>query len=296
MSRPEARQADESAIRSGPYNRTVGRDRICHGAVRASFVCSRVRTSARDTAKANGGQVESRAENPVESLQEEPIVIDFEITGSRRAQVGPSDWSRLARGALETLAIIGCYTASGLAWAAIEGNLGSDPRRARDASAARIYAGVVSDESSSCPRAAAAIATTAGSISATPAPTRPCVWLVDGFNVLHAGLLGGRDRANWWTESKRRELLDRVDHFEDTGAELWIVFDGRHKAPEPHQAVSPRCVFAPSADAWLVERVREAADPTQMAVVTADRQLAGRARSRGAQVVSPRDFLARCPV
>ena len=130
----------------------------------------------------------------------------------------------------------------------------------------------------------------------TPAQSRPSVWLIDGFNVLHAGLLGGRDRSKWWTESKRQQLLDRVESFEDTDAELWIVFDGRHEASRSPGAVGPRCVFAPSADAWLVERVREATDPSRMAVVTADRQVAGRARSRGAQVVSPRDFLARCPV
>jgi rRNA-processing protein FCF1 len=53
-------------------------------------------------------------------------------------------------------------------------------------------------------------------------------------------------------------------------------------------------VFAPSADDWLLARVREEDDPTRVVVVTADRKVAGRARQRGARVVSPRDFLERC--
>jgi hypothetical protein len=42
-----------------------------------------------------------------------------------------------------------------------------------------------------------------------------------------------------------------------------------------------------------VARLREAG-PERVPVVTADRQLAGRARHRGAEVVSPLRFLARC--
>lgn len=221
----------------------------------------------------------------------------FRTTGSERTDAGPTDWSRLAHGALETLAIIGCFAASGLAWAAIEWNLA--PPIGDVASRANYAGGVIDESPSSSPPgqfAAAAEASTSRSTSRSSSALRqPAVWLIDGFNVLHAGLLGGRDRSKWWTESKRRELLDRVERFEDIEAELWIVFDGRRPAPESGEAVRPRCVFAPSADTWLVERVRQAADPAGLAVVTADRQVGGRVRSRGAQVVSPRDFLARCP-
>ena len=55
-----------------------------------------------------------------------------------------------------------------------------------------------------------------------------------------------------------------------------------------------RRFFAPSADDWLVAQVRASPAPDCLAVVTADRAVAGRARHRGAQVVSPRAFLARC--
>ena len=120
-------------------------------------------------------------------------------------------------------------------------------------------------------------------------------WLVDGFNVLHAGVLRGNDRRGWWREDVRARLLERVAAFEEDEAELWVVFDG----PGPggaaeRESLRPRVVFAPSADEWLLAAVREAADPASVVVVTADRQLADRARHRGARVVSPRAFLARC--
>jgi predicted RNA-binding protein with PIN domain len=259
-------------------------------------------------------------------------VTDFETNKSGRSQASPADWRRFARGAFETLTIVGCYAASGLAWAAIAGNSGSDPARLGDTWDPTIYAADVTDESpsSSRPTTATTVAQPPSSTSALPlqppqppqAPQAPealaahltdaasgpadaarsatpawrKTWLIDGFNVLHAGLLGGRDRSKWWTESKRQELLARVASFEDTDAELWIVFDGRREAPESPDGSRTHCVFAPSADTWLVERVRDAADPATTVVVTADRQVAGRAHSRGAQVVSPRDFLARCPV
>jgi hypothetical protein len=120
-------------------------------------------------------------------------------------------------------------------------------------------------------------------------------WLVDGFNVLHAGVLRGNDRQGWWREEMRARLLARVAGFEDQAAELWVVFDGRGPLADAElRSLRPRVVFAPSADEWLLAEVRAAEDPSGVVVVTADRQLADRARHRGAQVVSPRAFLARC--
>lgn len=124
----------------------------------------------------------------------------------------------------------------------------------------------------------------------------PRIWLVDGFNALHVAVLRGRERANWWTREVREQLLARVRGFDDRSAEVWVVFDGPHPLSEADAAASergPRVAFAASADAWLVQRVREA-PAGQVAVVTADRPLAARLRARGARVVSPHDFLARC--
>jgi predicted RNA-binding protein with PIN domain len=125
----------------------------------------------------------------------------------------------------------------------------------------------------------------------------PSIWLLDGFNVLHAGLLGGRDRAEWWTEPRRSELLARAGRFDDPRAEVWVVFDGPRPEPESEadgRARQPRRVFSASADEWLLAQVRAAKQPGHIAVVTSDRKLADRVRHRGAQVVSPQEFLDRC--
>jgi predicted RNA-binding protein with PIN domain len=128
----------------------------------------------------------------------------------------------------------------------------------------------------------------------TRSPEDPSVWLVDGFNVVQRTLLGGRERDEWWTERRRAELLERAARFDDPTAEVWVVFDGSDAESEEPAACRPRRVFAPSADDWLVARVRAAEDPGRIAVVTADRKLAGRARRRGARVVAPSEFLRRC--
>ena len=125
-----------------------------------------------------------------------------------------------------------------------------------------------------------------------PSASEPRVWLVDGYNVLNVGLLAGRVREGWWTGSFRDELLGRAEAFEEDAAEIWVVFDGA-RPPGAERAGRVRSVFAPSADEWLLARIRER-DPAQVALVTADRRLAARARSRGALVVAPAAFLARC--
>ena len=125
------------------------------------------------------------------------------------------------------------------------------------------------------------------------------VWLVDGYNVLHSGLLHREDRAHFWSRPHRDRLRARVECFEGRADEVWIVFDGGDPGGEGEGRTAGgarvRTVFAPSADDWLVKTVREARRPDQLAVVTADRQVAGRAQHRGALVVSPRRFLAECP-
>ena len=123
---------------------------------------------------------------------------------------------------------------------------------------------------------------------------QPAIWLVDGFNVLHAGVLEGRDRGDWWRAASRAQLLTLAGSFDDPKAELWIVFDGPLEAPAAPETRRLRVVFAPSADEWLLSRLRSAPDPSRLGVVTGDRRLAIRSRRRGAQVIRPRDFLDRC--
>ena len=194
----------------------------------------------------------------------------------------PSFFSPFWRGILESLLVVSGFAGFGFAWAGLE---------RRDAAGADYPP---------------------PSLEAT-SPT-PSLWLVDGFNVLHAGVLRGRDRAEWWTEPRREQLVALAERFDDAEAEIWIVFDGRgpeapgKAAKRPRSEAKPseggplqdgpasrvRRFFAPSADDWLVAQVRASPAPGCLAVVTADRAVAGRARHRGAQVVSPRTFLARC--
>ena len=123
---------------------------------------------------------------------------------------------------------------------------------------------------------------------------QPAIWLVDGFNVLHAGVLRGRERGDWWRESSRQRLLELASSFDDPEAEVWIVFDGPRAAPATSETPGLRVVFAPSADEWLLSRLKSAPDPSRLGVVTGDRRLAARSRHRGARVIGPREFLERC--
>jgi hypothetical protein len=79
---------------------------------------------------------------------------------------------------------------------------------------------------------------------------QPAIWLVDGFNVLHAGVLEGRERGDWWRAASRAQLLALAGSFDDPEAELWIVFDGPHPAPATPASGAPPI---PLGSAWSPE-------------------------------------------
>ena len=123
------------------------------------------------------------------------------------------------------------------------------------------------------------------------------LWLVDGYNALSVGLLGGEERSQWWRADCRERLLEHSARFREPGTEVWVIFDGGDPSGGRTSAEDhPKTVFAPDADAWLAARVRGSPHPQRITVVTADRRLAGRVLSAGAAVVSPGDFLLRCEV
>ena len=173
------------------------------------------------------------------------------------------------RGIFETVVVIGGFVAFGLFWAALESDL--EP-------GGEAYAHPMAETTSKTPR----------------------IWLVDGYNTVCAGLLGGRDRVQWWSTQRRAELMERLAGFEgltDPSSEIWVVFDGASPAQDDETGSRRiRSVFFPSADEWLVREVRDRAnDGGVVAVVTDDRRLANRARDRGALILTPQEFLRCCP-
>jgi predicted RNA-binding protein with PIN domain len=127
-----------------------------------------------------------------------------------------------------------------------------------------------------------------------PEDPSPTLWLVDGFNLLHVTLLRGESRDEFWRRAGRERVVELARRFDAQDAEVVVVFDGSQPPQPQSDASGPRVVFAATADDWLLTAVREAPDPARVAVVTADRRLAARARHRGAQVMAPGVFAARC--
>ncbi len=144
--------------------------------------------------------------------------------------------------------------------------------------------------------------------AAPPDLPRLPLWLVDGYNTLHClpGLRDGvlrddsdepaRKDLRWWSARNRKRLVALARRFPDPDAEIRLVFDGPHPAPESdREDESPvSLAFTPSADDWIVKFVRASRNPAQIAVVTRDRQVADRVRQRGAVVIQPRSFLEFC--
>ena len=115
------------------------------------------------------------------------------------------------------------------------------------------------------------------------------LYLVDGYNLLHAVILKGRDRARWWGAEQQRRVVDFVARFSD--GDVCVVFDG--SAPEP--AATPIEVrFAASADDTIVARCAKLEGERTVYVVSADRALIDRARQHGAHRLSPWQFAALC--
>jgi predicted RNA-binding protein with PIN domain len=131
--------------------------------------------------------------------------------------------------------------------------------------------------------------------AAVPA-VMPPLYLVDGFNFLHAIVLRGRDRAGWWSRENQAKVVAAVAEVRVMGRPLdvCIVFDRRRAAGEPeaagHEPVPHGTVqihHAPDADDYIVRRCGELAGQREVVVVTADRSLRDRARNHGARGLSP---------
>jgi len=122
------------------------------------------------------------------------------------------------------------------------------------------------------------------------------LFLVDGFNFLHAVVLKGRDRARWWRPENRARVVEVVAELRGGGAEVWVVFDERGRTEPPVSDTSAGLAvpvhYAPNADDYIVALCDDLAIGRDVVVVSADRSLIDRARHRGARGLSPWAFAA----
>lgn len=116
------------------------------------------------------------------------------------------------------------------------------------------------------------------------------IWVIDGFNVLHACLLNGQSRDHWWSETTQAKLLAWLEPFAREHV-VRVVFDARSDASPrcPQGQYSARVCFGRHADDDIVALV-QASRGSLVCVVTADRSLADRSRHVGAQPLRPWAF------
>jgi predicted RNA-binding protein with PIN domain len=89
--------------------------------------------------------------------------------------------------------------------------------------------------------------------------------VVDGFNVLHAGVLRGRDRAGWWRPGARAKLLDALSPLAGGPAELRVVFDARGDGEERDIRRSARATNVARGTAPSEDDIRRSAGATNAA-------------------------------
>jgi hypothetical protein len=112
-------------------------------------------------------------------------------------------------------------------------------------------------------------------------------YLLDGDNVV--GSAHGRRATADDRNALAREVSDRLRR---TKAKVVLFFDGAG-TPVSLGNLSVRFSGSMSADDAIVREVSRASRPGETAVVTADRELARRARDAGARTVSPEHFWER---
>lgn len=112
-------------------------------------------------------------------------------------------------------------------------------------------------------------------------------YFLDGDNVV--GTVLGHRTAAGDREALAREIADRLRR---TQARVVLFFDGAGERLSLGPLVV-RFAGAISADDAIVREISRASQPGETTVVTADRELARRARDAGAVVMSPKDFWDR---
>lgn len=113
------------------------------------------------------------------------------------------------------------------------------------------------------------------------------LWLVDGFNLLHACFLPEGKQSEWWTQPMQQRVCERLVCFAARHP-VWVVFDAHSPATADETPNSSLVVrHAPDADEFIVATVRRLAGVRPVGVVSADRSLVERCRHGGASALSP---------
>lgn len=120
-------------------------------------------------------------------------------------------------------------------------------------------------------------------------------WYFDGYNTLHAVLLGRERDVPWWHRDYQLRVVTWVESLYEQspidGAPVTVVFDAGRPLSDSETVNSPTVsvVYAPSADEWIVATCRR----NRVRVVSADRSLTDRAKALGAQIFKPWAFEAK---
>jgi predicted RNA-binding protein with PIN domain len=115
------------------------------------------------------------------------------------------------------------------------------------------------------------------------------LWLVDGYNVLHACLLKQRE-VQWWQPAYQQLVCTWLRAFAAQNA-VRVVFDSsatRTRWTPADDVLDVR--HTADADEFLVQTVALEAPLRPVCIVTADRALADRSRARGANWQRPWTF------
>jgi hypothetical protein len=126
------------------------------------------------------------------------------------------------------------------------------------------------------------------------------LYLIDAYNFLHAVVLKGRERANWWSCENQARVVSAVAALGvgREAFEAWVVFDRRGTTAEAEASGgapvdAPPGIevhVAPDADDYIVARCAELWGRRELWVVSADRSLGDRAGRHGARRLSPWAF------
>jgi predicted RNA-binding protein with PIN domain len=123
-------------------------------------------------------------------------------------------------------------------------------------------------------------------------------WLIDGYNVMHAGgCLGAKLGREGFRRARRRFLGDLVEALgSDRAAQTTVIFDAR--VPPGHFPLQTsyrgvRVVFAlgdEDADSRIESMIEGDANPRDLTVVSSDRRIRQAASRRRATPVTAEDF------